>query len=266
MKTESTESEFPEGRAFLDLLWNMEAHCSDYSAKALACMGEKAPHCLENIGTVVSLLYREACCFYGCAGGDHLIERLAARACSSTQASLRLLLCGYYDESFALTRSLWELGNLLFLFLHDPKSFEKWRQSSKSERNGHFSAVNVRRQLEALGLPVPVQQDRYAALCETAIHVTPNVRPQAHNPLGRPMIGPLLQEGGALVALNELGGSLCLLGHTFAALLPMPESRRALLKSTSRKLLESLGSLTILNIEDVLREVRKGKSDNGPIV
>jgi len=72
MKTESTESEFPEGRAFLDLLWNMEAHCSDYSAKALACMGEKAPHCLENIGTVVSLLYREACCFYGCAGGGHL--------------------------------------------------------------------------------------------------------------------------------------------------------------------------------------------------
>ena len=43
----------------------------------------------------------------------------------------------------SLTRSLWELGNLLSLFLHDPKSFEEWRQSSKSERNGHFSAVNV---------------------------------------------------------------------------------------------------------------------------
>jgi hypothetical protein len=38
-------------------------------------MGEKAPVCLERLGTIFSLLDRMASCWWVCRKGDHLVER-----------------------------------------------------------------------------------------------------------------------------------------------------------------------------------------------
>ena len=48
----------------------------------------KAPRCLESLGTVLSLLDRASSCYWGCRGGDHVIEYFAGRVASSSRAAL----------------------------------------------------------------------------------------------------------------------------------------------------------------------------------
>ena len=57
----------PEGLTFLKLVWKQEDSCEVETDKRIPNLGEKAPVCLEHIGTVLSLLdrWRHA---GGCAG------------------------------------------------------------------------------------------------------------------------------------------------------------------------------------------------------
>src|SRR5262245_13348972 len=114
MENEHTKSlHCPEGLEFLKLASEQEDSCEKHSHTRLLQMGHKAPQCLENLGTVLSLLDRAASCFWGCHEGDHLIEYLAGRVAASARASLRLLYFGFYDESLSITRSIGEAANLL---------------------------------------------------------------------------------------------------------------------------------------------------------
>src|SRR5688572_20377225 len=101
--------EFPEGADFLAMTHASEDQCEGATRDLIASWGSRAPATLESLGTVLSLAYRSAACFWGCSGGEHTIEYLVGRVVCSARSALRLLYFGYYDESLTLTRSIGEV-------------------------------------------------------------------------------------------------------------------------------------------------------------
>ena len=169
--------DFPKSSAFLDLAFRTEDACFRATRDRLPGLAKKAPECHDKLGDLLSRLYREACCFHGCSEGDHFGERMTGRVVSHALGSYRLLCSGYYDESLALSRNLGEVANLFWWFCHCPAECERWRQSDKKTRMRDFSPVRVRLALEGAGIPVPIDETRYAGLCEVALHAGPTTTP-----------------------------------------------------------------------------------------
>jgi len=142
----------PEGSDFLKLVSQQEDACEARTASALPRLGKLAPACYRNLGTVLSLLDRAASCYWGCRGGDHVVEYIAGRSCSSARAARRLFEFGYYDESLSINRSIGEIANLLLLFNFDPPR---------------------RRRLPGAGTLIPA----FRSTCRTRSVVTQNSRP-----------------------------------------------------------------------------------------
>jgi hypothetical protein len=253
-KEQQTPFANPVGIDFLKVLFEQENSCEAETRRRIPELGIRAPACYLSFGTVLSLLENVASCFWGCRGGDHLIENLAGRVCACSRSSLRLSLFGFYDESLSLSRSIGEIANLLFLFNQDAVAFGQWRQSDKKQRKERFSPVKVRIRLESMDLPVLINERRYGELCEVATHPTPQTKPQAHNVLGIPSTGGVFQEAGLVVTLNELAAA------TAFALVPMPkllgydDHRRAQIKGAGFSLLETVGALDILNVKEKFAE------------
>jgi hypothetical protein len=245
----------PEGLDFLKLVSEQEDLCEATTRQRIPAMGEKAPVCLRNLGTVLSLLDRVASCFWGCRGGDHVIEYLAGRVCSSSRAALRLLLFGFYDESLLITRSIGEIVNLLWLFNQDAAALSQWQQLAERQRKEQFSPMKVRLRLETLKVPVPIDETRYRELCEVATHPTPHTKPQAYNPLEMPVIGATFQEGGVIIALNELAAATALALVPLPKLLRYDDQRRNEIKNAGVTLLRAVGALNIVNAKDKFAEM-----------
>ncbi len=235
---------FLEGTAFLDLVFRTEDACVRETRERLPNLGRKAPECHDRLGDMLSLLYREACCFHGCSGGDHFGERITGRVVSHALGSYRSLCSGYYDESLALSRNLGEVANLFWFFLHRPAELERWRQSDKRTRTRDFSPIRIRLALEGAGIPVPIDETRYAGLCEVAVHTGPTTAPQAHNPVGVSTLGAFFQEAGCLASLNELADAT---GVCAAALIPLLTlgDRKQRLKETAVALLRAVGGVDL---------------------
>src|SRR4051794_4920762 len=123
-------------------------------------MGTKAPKTFKAVEQVLSLLHCFATCARGCKSGDHILERIAGRVFASTSGSLRLAFFGLYDESLALTRSVGEIANLLFLFVNDDSARRSWQSGSKQILKREFRPVNVRLALEKVAPFVPVENGR----------------------------------------------------------------------------------------------------------
>ena len=193
--------------AFLELAWEQEDKCQAETDDLIPNLGVKAPACLEQIGTVLSLLDRMASCWWDCRGDDHLVEYLCGRVVSNARATLRMLRFGFYDESLLLCRAIGETSNLLHLFALDKESLEHWRSSSRKKRMRDFGPARVRIRLETHTGPA-VSRERYQLLSERAAHVHPGTRPQSHNALGMPTAVPIIQPAGLLVCLNELALAL----------------------------------------------------------
>ena len=68
------ETVVPEGRDFLELVWNQEEKCQTETDTLLPNLGKKAPAAMIHVGTVMSLLDRMASCWWVCRGGDHRID------------------------------------------------------------------------------------------------------------------------------------------------------------------------------------------------
>ena len=249
------DTRVPEETEFLQIVWEQEDECEKETDERLPTMGKRAPACIAQIGTVFSLLDRMASCWWVCRGGDHLIEYLSGRTVSTGRAALRLMRFGFYDESLLLSRSIGEIANLLCLFNEKPNSFEKWKQSSRSERMKEFSPVKVRLGLEAvLGTP-PISQERYTLLSERAAHVHPETKPQSHNILGIPVAGAIFQDEGLLVCLNELAIALSLSTLFGALLLDLDKDLRKRIIGCAKTLAEQIGGATITEIGDYHQQV-----------
>jgi hypothetical protein len=249
------------GTAFLALATRQELHCSATTIESIPQLGTKGVGCLEAFGAALNVLSGAAGCRWGCSSGDHLVEYLLGRGASSAHAGYRLMMHGFYDEALGLARGLGELANLMLLFGADPSAFAAWRASDRKERLGIFSPVKVRLRLESLKVAVGVQEDRYGALCEEAIHVTPSTRPNTHSPDAIPRLGAHFQPVGALVALNELAFGTALVMAAAAPLLTVRDSSGRL-STTAVALLRSIGGVTVLNRQEGIDSLRKMESHN----
>ena len=227
-----TLAAFPEGLDFWKLSRSAEQACE---ASSLAAAASKSTDVSARLGSVLSLLYRMASCYWGCHGKEHVFEYLAGRTCTSAQSAYRLLGFGYYDETLALSRNIAEIGNLVHLFFTDNSHIRLWLDLPEVERRSSYGPVRVRKALEALGAAVPTDQDQYAWLCEVGTHISPRTRPQAHNDVQRPILGAVFQSEGYNVAIESLAWSVCTVSAPLAklALLDGPQAKRLFEESMS---------------------------------
>ena len=149
-----------EGIGYHEFSFELEEKCRAETHELAPGMGEKAPRCLELVGTMLSLLDRLSSCHYGCQEDDHTTQRLIFRALSCARASIGLAYRGYYDESLSLTRSVGEVANLLALFKADSTQFEEWKRASRNDRITKFGPGGVRNSLAQFDAPVPVNGER----------------------------------------------------------------------------------------------------------
>ncbi len=240
----SANNVLPRGAAFLDAVARTESTCFELTSSEIPVLGISTPACFAAMGDVLSSLYSEAACLHGCKGGDHFYQRLTARVVSHSLASVRLAMAGYYDESLALTRSIGEIANLLFLFAAKPSEVEVWRNSDDASRKKYFKPVDVRMKIEGLGLKPPVEKEHYSLLCETGVHLVPSVSPQSFNEHSRPSLGASFQFEGLMFTLNELAvvvaeAAACL------SIFPESEARRLSLQCEAQILLNVSGQLDL---------------------
>lgn len=208
------QSPFPEGEEYWVRTRQLENSCERNTLTSALAESEVA----VRLGTVVSLLYRLASCYWGCHGREHVFEYLSGRTCTSAHSAFRLCSFGYYDEALALTRNIAEIGNLTHLFFEDNSHIRGWLDATDKERKAKYSPVQVRKSLEALNSVIPTDQDRYSWLCEIGTHITPKTLPQAHNPDRRPILGKVFQREGFETAIDGLAWSVCTVSGPMAKL------------------------------------------------
>lgn len=250
-------SEIPEGMDFLRLVWQQEDDCESQTDEALPKMGKKAPQCIHELGTVLSLLDRLASCFWECSKGDHVVEYLAGRTGSFARAALRLIRLGFYDEALVLVRSIGEISNLLVLFCQEDALFQEWKRSDHRKRINEFGPAKVRIALENKAKPVLMSQRRYALLCEKAAHVTPETKPQNYNVHGRPLAAGYFQEAGVLVAINEISEFVAWVALCAAKLRFGDTDKRYTIREAGIRLLTSVGKANVLTIDGYFDELRQ---------
>lgn len=243
---------FAEGVAYLETVRNQEGKCRVRTEDAVREFGRNLPGLDEHLGTVLSMLDRSACCWWGCAEGDHAVENLVGRGYGLACGSYALMQAGRYDEALLLIRALGEITNLLTLFATESAGLQEWRGASEEERRQKFSPVKIRLALEDRKVPIPMDQARYKLLCSLTAHPTPSAKPGMHNPAGRPVLGGHVQIAGVVVVLNELARLVGCAAVTAAPILEIPDNAKTRMRAVGAALLRSSGPLTLETIGEVL--------------
>jgi len=252
--TPEEHSEFAVRREFLELIqkYNDEAsQCADiFSAES----GKALPATLDGLGTVLSLLYRIACCAWGCRGGDHQMEWLTGRIVNHAVSSHRLIRAGSYDEALVLIRGIGEIANLLWLFDVNPTTLVEWKSADRRDRLVKFGPAKVRKLLAgATPLGAPIDDHRYRALCEIGTHPRPAFAPGHYTGTGRPVLGVLIQPVGVYMTVTELGFAVAMAAAPLSRLLDISDEVRLTLHTEAMALTRALGAFTILNYEELLQ-------------
>ena len=249
------DTHVPEGLTFLDLVSNQENACGAETDVLISQLGKKAPACLRQAGTVLSLLDRMASCWWGCRGGDHRLEYLCGRVASNARAAFRLLRFGFYDESLGICRGIGEVANLLQLFVSNVESLQCWRTCDPQQIRRNFGPADVRRKLESLGISPAIDKGRYSLLSERATHVNLRTIPQSHNFLGIPTAGARVQKEGIVVCLDELAISLSCATAFAARTVDIDSAMSKHIVSSSILLAKEIGGAHIKSIDDYHKHV-----------
>ena len=149
-------------------------------------------------------LYLFSCCHWGCHGREHVFEHLAGKTVTNASVANRAIFHGYYDESLALIRNIGEIANLVNLFWSDSDKIREWIDASEKTRRKTFSPVGIRKMLETNGVLVPIEEDHYSFLCETAVHPVPHLAPNTYNNSAQPVLGLAFQAKGFDLAFWNL--------------------------------------------------------------
>lgn len=246
-------SKFPIGLDFLRFIQDLADESSKAADKFCAEAGERLPQTLKATGTVLSILYRLACCHYGCRGGDHQIEWLAGKFVNQAVSAHRLIRAAQYDEALMVVRGMGEIANLLWLFHEDRAELIAWKAADRKTRLNRFGPGAVRGRLAKFSnLGSPIDDERYAALCEVATHPTPSLAPGHFSGTGRPVLGVILQEVGVFVCVNELAYAIAMAAIPVSVLLDASADIKGEVKSQGMLLLKAIGSFTVLNYEEGL--------------
>ncbi len=237
------EFSIPEGTAFLELAQAHEDRCAADTEARIVDLGQKAPRCYEQTGTVLALVNGMASCFWGCEGGSHDVERLCGRVVSDARAAIRLMKAGLYDQTLMLCRSMGEFAAMLMLFSQQRGALTEWRTLSESQRRKRFMPAKVRQALEDLGAPMPNEPERYRTLSAKIVHPHPSTAPQSYNILSIPTLGGVLQRDGVVLCINEIAYPLALAAVGGARLLNLDTAIRQRVINAAVTLVRSLGSV-----------------------
>jgi hypothetical protein len=247
----------PEGEDYLRILEDHEAAAEEATQAFLPKAGEKAPKTVEHLGTCMAILDGLSSRWLGCAGGDHVVERLVARVFGSIRAAIRLARAGLYDEALNALRTAGEVVNLLTLMENDPDLLANWREASPDDRYAMARPTKVIKALEVLGREESsLSTEKYDLLSGLAHGNTANA-PQAYNPVGLPLIAGHFQEAGFLVVLNEAALLTALAIIPGATLIELDSEVRRDLLLKGQKLVESTGAITLVSLGDALEVQRE---------
>jgi len=132
------------------------------------------------------------------------VQYIGIRLFNAMSTSLRLMLSGYYQISFALQRDLLETGFLLDYFISFPEKINEWKISSNKDRVDNFRPGVIRKALdERDGLVNKRRAKRYELFCEYAAHASyPGNKLVAPKGLGE--IGPFFNQKFLRACFNEL--------------------------------------------------------------
>lgn len=256
-----SEQTWPTGSDFLGLAEAIAHNAAAETDARRAASGKTYPLTLDGLGNVLSLLYRAACCHWGCRGGDHQAEWLVGRAVNQAMASYHLLRSAFYDESLMLTRGIGEIANLVWLF-REPGEFEQWRTASRRERMQHFSPKAVRDRLRLrLDIGPPIGDDRYKRLCEVGTHPVPYAGPNLFSGGTRPVLGHIVQPAGVLIAINELAFATAMVGGPAGKFLGLSEQPAAALSTACSALVRSIGNVTIDKYDEITAQRLKDAAE-----
>ena len=264
--TSEAHRAFPSERDFLEFQEAAVDLASQSTDEFTSQSGEKLPASLNGLGAVLSLLYRAACCAWGCKGGDHQLEWLTGRVVNQGASAYRVIRAGYYDEALMLIRGIGELANLLWLFKAQPSEVEAWKISDRKQRMNNFGPGPVRKRLTKLeGIGPPISDERYRRLCEIGTHPVPGFAPGHFTGTGRPILGATLQPVGVFVCVTELSFAVAMCGVALAKLLLLEKTLADEIAQKSLALIRSLGAFTVLNYEELLAEAyRKERAAGAP--
>jgi hypothetical protein len=252
---------FPVGRDFLEFVQTETDKASQRVDLFSQESGKCLPATLDGLGMVLSLLYRLACCAWGCRGGDHQMEWLTGRVVNHALSAHRLIRAGSYDEALVLIRGIGEIANLLWLFHVDPTALEWWKVAERHERLNQFSPGKVRNLLKrAISIGPPIDDNRYRALCEIGTHPRPAFAPGHYSGTGRPVLGVLIQPAGVYMTMTELGFAVAMAATPLSRLLVADDEIRNALRTEAVALVRALGTFTILNYEELLENVREKRT------
>jgi hypothetical protein len=123
-------ADFPIGQELLKLIRGTSDECGELTDEFAAKSGQKLPATVTEIGSTLSIMYRLACCAWGCRGGDHQVEWLAGRIVNQAIGAHSLIRAALYDEYLALIRGSGEIANLLWLFHADSDHFKCWQKAT----------------------------------------------------------------------------------------------------------------------------------------
>jgi hypothetical protein len=234
---------------YLRLIRDLQVKCAELSWQSFPNLGERASALIQALGVLLEYLKQAATCCGGCRNADHRAELLTARTVSSCQAALLLMTNGYYDEALSIIRSLGEIVNLMAMFVCNVSEFERWKAVDEKTRRREFSPVKVRLWLEKNNGPLVINQNLYGFLSSYSTHASPDVLPQNHNKHNKAIIGPIFQEAGLLLCLNELARSMAFVGVFSTKLIGVPNEVRDGAHIISRVLIENLSAITADNRE-----------------
>ncbi|HER8900607.1 TPA: hypothetical protein VMX41_001800 [Streptococcus pyogenes] len=256
--TPEQHQSFPTGTDFLTLLQTGSDEGSEKADAFSHQSGERLPATMNRLGNVLSVLYRLACCAWGCKGGDHQIEWLTGRIVNQAVGSHRLIRAGLYDEALMVIRGIGENTNLLWLFHADASALESWKASDHDTRRKKFQPGMVRNRLKTLSkIGPPIDDHRYRKLCEVGTHPVPGFAPGHFNGTGRPVLGIIPQPAGIYASATELGYAVGMAALPISKLLDMEADLRTALGNEALKLISDLGQFNVLNYESLLAQAHE---------
>ena len=207
-------------------------------------LGERAPRCWEAVWGAVEVLYDYATCTSHCPGeGDHTFRLIAGRAVNLAFGALASLRAAHYESCLLIARGLGELGNVTGALTYSARALDDFKDGRRL-RGKEFAI------LRAAGVQPIVSGRRYGLLSERAVHPSFDDIVKSHVP-GRVIVGPLFQDAGFLLCVNELAiaiGSFIFLCRDES----MAASEVEAIKSSLLTVGESIGSLLVDNLPDGL--------------
>jgi hypothetical protein len=246
----------PVGDEYLHSVEQHETAAEKATDTYLPTAGEKVPKTWRQLWSCLAALDGLSSCWWGCAGGDHAVERLLARVLGSVRAAIRLARAGLYDEGLNALRTAGEVVNLLTLMSEDPELLSRWREASPPDRFRLARPTTVMKALKELGREESsLNLEKYDLLSRIA-HGNTDSTPQAYNVADLALIGGRFQEAGFIVVLNEAALLVALGIVSGVALVELePEVRRDVLLK-GQDLVESTGSITIATLGEALEYQR----------